>query len=376
MSLLNQAVEFSIQHEINWSHDPSLDPTGYGVHHSDPAPWNKLKGPVHKRGAVSGVIYRGGQLLKSWGDTERADQTFSVAKSYLALLCGKAIELGLIHHLDDYVDATLKANAVSSDEGFSDAHNSLITWRHLLSQTSEWQGISFGIPDQVEHNRHVVLDPKPILGKKGEARTIHPPGTYWEYNDVRINQLSRALLHLYRKPLGEVFKELFLNPLGSSGNFAWEGYEDSWVEVVTAHHTPITTGISSQRVQKICSVPGGSHWGGGVRIGTLDQARIALMMLNRGHIHKGDTASALINASWIDEMQTPCPIAPFYGLLTWLNPGRKTFPGASEDAYFMFGAGGNYVWIDKSLDAVIVVRWIDPAHFPEFTIRVAKALST
>ena len=73
-------------------------------------------------------------------------------------------------------------------------------------------------------------------------------------------------------------------------------------------------------------------------------------------------------------MRTPCPLAPFYGLLTWLNPGRKTFPGASESAYFMFGAGGNYVWIDPELDAVIVVRWINPAHFPKFTTMIATAL--
>jgi hypothetical protein len=41
----------------------------------------------------------------------------------------------------------------------------------------------------------------------------------------------------------------------------------------------------------------------------------------------------------------------------------------------MFGAGGNYVWIDPDLNAVIVVRWIEPAHFPIFTQKIAQALS-
>ena len=41
-------------------------------------------------------------------------------------------------------------------------------------------------------------------GKKGDKRPLQPPGTYWEYNAVRINQLSLALLHVFRRPLPEV----------------------------------------------------------------------------------------------------------------------------------------------------------------------------
>ena len=40
----------------------------------------------------------------------------------------------------------------------------------------------------------------------------------------------------------------------------------------------------------------------------------------------------------------------------------------------MVGAGGHYVWIDPALDAVIVVRWLDSAHFDEFTRRMTSAL--
>jgi hypothetical protein len=41
----------------------------------------------------------------------------------------------------------------------------------------------------------------------------------------------------------------------------------------------------------------------------------------------------------------------------------------------MFGAGGNYVWIEPAHQAVVVVRWIDPAHFPGFVSRMARALA-
>ena len=365
MKSLQTAVQFAKDHEVQWPRDPSAHPDQFGVHLADPPPWNVLLGPVYPRGGVNGVIYKNGQLLEAWGETSRADQTFSVAKSYLALLTGKAIELGLIKSLDQTVHETLTLLGQVEEIGFECVHNSLITWRHLLSQTSEWSGTSFGIPDQVEHFRHVVLDPKPVLGKKGEARELQTPGSYWEYNDVRINQLALALLYVYAKPLPEVLRLHFLDPLGCSEDFSWEGYSNSWIQIKDR---------STQAMRRVQSVPGGTHWGGGVRISASDQAKFGLMMLANGSVVQGDHSKQLISSEWINAMRTPCPLAPFYGLLTWLNPGRKTFPGASESAYFMFGAGGNYVWIDPHLDAVIVVRWIDPAYFPEFTQMIAKAL--
>jgi len=365
MNSLHNAAEFAKEHEINWARDPLAEPTKYGVHLTDPKPWNQLLGPVHPRGGVSGVVYKAGELIHMWGEPDRADQTFSVAKSYLALLTGKAIELGLITSLDQTVQASLSLRGNASPSGFESTHNAQITWRHLLSQTSEWTGTCFGIPDQVEHFRHVVLDPKPILGKKGDARQLQTPGSYWEYNDVRINQLSLALLYVYQESLAQVFRRYFLEPLSCADDFLWEGYENSWVQI---------TNTKEQTTERIQSVPGGTHWGGGVRISTTAQAKIGLMMLNEGAINEGANPKQLISSEWISAMRTPCPLAPFYGLLTWLNPERKTFPGASESAYFMFGAGGNYVWIDPELDAVIVVRWINPAHFPKFTSMIASAL--
>jgi CubicO group peptidase (beta-lactamase class C family) len=111
--------------------------------------------------------------------------------------------------------------------GFDSAHNRAITWEHLLTQTSEWQGECFGMPDQVEHYRHVSHDPKPPAGKKGELRPLREPGSYWEYNDVRINQLSLALLHLFKRPLPELFLESVLRPIGGGRDFQWEGYDDA-----------------------------------------------------------------------------------------------------------------------------------------------------
>ena len=234
MQQFNEAVTFAQSHEIPWPRDPTANLAQWGLHRDDPPPFNRLRGPVHPRGGVSGVIRVRGEEVAAWGEPDRADQTFSVAKTYLALLAGIAHSRGLLEPGERVSDRL-------PGIGFDSAHNRAITWEHLLTQTSEWQGECFGMPDQVEHYRHVSHDPKPPAGKKGELRPLREPGSYWEYNDVRINQLSLALLHLFKRPLPEVFLESVLQPIGGGRDFQWEGYDDAWVE------------IGGQRMQ---SVPG------------------------------------------------------------------------------------------------------------------------
>ena len=201
------AIDFAVAHEVGWPRDPFDAPLRWGVHHDDPPPYNCLRGPVHPRGGVSGLVLQHGRVATAWGEPERADLTFSVAKTYLAMLAGVAHGQGLLPDVDEPVVARLPGI------GFDSPHNRAITWRHLLEQTSEWEGSCFGIPDTVDRNRVVAHDPKPPRGRKGDARPLQPPGSYWEYNDVRINQLSLALLHLFSRPLPEVLDEALMQPL-------------------------------------------------------------------------------------------------------------------------------------------------------------------
>jgi CubicO group peptidase (beta-lactamase class C family) len=344
----SDAIAFSQAHEVPWTRDPAAEPARWGVHRDDPPPFNRLRGPVHARGGVSGVIRVRGEEVAAWGDPDRADLTFSVAKTYLALLAGIARSRGLLQPGERVADRL-------PGIGFDSPHNRAITWEHLLTQTSEWEGVCFGMPDQVEHYRRVAHDPKPAGGKKGEKRPLQPPGTYWEYNDVRINQLSLALLHLFRRPLPEVFRESVLEPIGGGRDFRWVGYDDAWVE------------IDGHRMQ---SVPGGTHWGAGVSISARDQARIGQLLLEGG----AQAGRELVPRDWVQRMREPCAIAPFYGLLAWLNLDGRLFRGASRASWFMIGAGGNYVWIDPEHEMVAVVRWLDSAWAEQFVGRVANAL--
>lgn len=334
---LQQAIQFSIEHESTW--DRQVD-ANWGVHVKDPAPWNRLLGPVHDRGPVSGAIALDGHKLATWGEPDRADLTFSIAKTYLALLAGVAHDRGLLSDLDEPVRVRVPGI------GFDDDHNASITWAQLLQQTSEWQGTCFGLPDQADHYRAVTFG-EPPNGKKGDLRPLQQPGTYWEYNDVRINQLSLALLHLFGEPLPDVFREAVARPSGASDAWDWVGYDHSWVEV---------------RGRRVQSVPGGTHWGGGMSISANDQLKIAQMLLDEGVA----SGRRVLSKEWIERMQTPCAIAPFYGYLVWLNTGQKMFPSVPASSYFGVGAGSSFMWIEPTRRLAVIVRWLNPEHADEF----------
>jgi CubicO group peptidase (beta-lactamase class C family) len=355
MTTLAQAIAFAQAHEVPWPRDPLADPSHWGVHHADPVPFNRLRGPVYERGPVSGVVLQRGAEIAAWGEPDRADLTFSVAKTYLALLAGVAHDRGLLPDVDEPVIERVPGI------GFESAHNRAVTWAQLLQQTSEWEGSCFGVPDTVDRYRHVSHEPRPPAGRKGDARPLQAPGTYWEYNDVRINQLSLALLHLFGAPLPQVFRDTILRPIGAGDGFRWDGYDDSWVDL------PAPSGNGAQRVQ---SVPGGTHWGGGVSISARDQARIGQLLLQRGR----QGGEQILSEAWVERLSEPCRIAPFYGMLTWLNRGGHAFPGAVEDSVFMVGAGGHLVWVDPARDVVVVARWLDPTFTTEFVALLARVL--
>lgn len=299
------------------------------------------------------ILHRG-EPIAQWGDVHRSDLTFSVAKTYLALLAGVAFDDGLL--LDVHEPVIARCPGI----GFEGERNARITWHHLLQQTSEWEGTCLGIPDQVDRYRWVSHQPGQAEGKKGEPRRLSDPGSRFEYNDVRINQLSLALLHLWQRPLPEVFAERILAPTGCSDPFEWNGYEQGWTEVGG---------------RRMLSVPGGSHWGGGVSISAMDQAKIGLMLMQEDRINH-DEGRAVLSPQWIARMQEPCAVAPFYGYLVWLNQSGQVFPAAPKSSWFAIGAGSSVTWIDAEQQLVCVLRWIDSARINECIAQLMAALMT
>ncbi|HET9387272.1 MAG TPA: serine hydrolase, partial [Gemmatimonadales bacterium] len=218
-------------------------------------PHSEAVGPFAPRGPATGVILRNGYIVAEWGEPARVDMTFSVTKSFLSTTVGLAFDRGMIRDLND----TVRTYVPTAE--FESEHNRTITWDHLLRQTSDWEGTLWGKPDWA--------DRPPANQPLAEyvARKHNAPGTSYKYNDVRVNVLAFAALQVWRRPLPQVLREYVMDPIGASNTWRWHGYENSWVV------------LDGERVQ---SVSGGGHWGGGMFISARDMARFGLLTLRRG----------------------------------------------------------------------------------------------
>jgi len=342
---LDAAVAFVRAHESAMDRD--IGAALADGHFSEPLPDGEIIGPVRPRGDPSGMILRGGRVVAQWGPVSAPDMTFSVTKSYLAICAGLAVADGLIGSVDD------RAGDLVPDL-FEAAQNRDITWRHLLQNTSEWEGTLWGKADRIDRNRSLDAAPgAPSL--KGTHRDLAAPGGFWEYNDIRVNVLAYALMRVFRRPLPEMLRERIMEPIGASGDWQWHGYRNSWAD------------IDGRQMQ---SVSGGAHWGGGLMIPTTDHARVGLMMARGGRWGERQ----LLPESWVTTCREPCPLNPAYGFLWRLNGGGAQFPSAPASSYFAVGVGQNVIWIDPELDLVAVVRWIEKGKFDDFASAVMAAL--
>jgi CubicO group peptidase (beta-lactamase class C family) len=346
---LAAAAAFAQEHDSTWPYSLYLPDGRYigNAYVNDQPPHDRPIGIVRPRGGPAGVIVRGGRIVTQWGDITRPDTTYSAAKSYVALTAGIACDDGLIRSLDDRVaDYAL-------DDAFASEHNRAITWRHLLQQTSEWQGEVWGKPDSVDHNRQagsVAAD----NSRKGTLRTLEPPGTRWEYNDVRVNRVALCLTQLFRRSLADVLRERIMEPIGASSTWEWRGYDNARVV------------FDGREVE---SVSGGGHWGGGLFISAEDHARVGLLV-RRGGAWNG---RQLVSRQYLAQLAKPSEANPQYGFMWWLNTGRKLFPSAPEDSVFALGGGQHMVWVAPSVDLVAAMRWVDKPHCDALLGRIAAA---
>lgn len=329
---INEAVEWAKTNETDY-------PVNL-MHHiranNNNKTWDdgEVLGPAKPRGKPNGFIIKDGFIVAEWGDTERVDLTYSVSKSYISTCAGIAFDRGLIKDMHDPV-----YKYVPTGE-FDSPHNRKITWRHMLQQTNEWDGTLWG--------KHYKAAPP-----EGEAVDAQEPGTRYEYNDTRVNATALTLLHVLRKPLPQVLRENIMEPIGASNTWRWHGYRNSWIE------------LDGQRVQ---SVSGGGHWGGGMWVNSIDQAKFGLLWLNKGKW--GD--KQLLSEEYVEMATAKGDVNPVYGYMWWMNPER--WPSAPETCYSAIGTAGNYVWCDPEHDILVVTRWVDHYEIDGMIKHVMAAL--
>ena len=337
---LDAAIKFAIASENPATKDLAVDlATTFGRE-----PFDTPIGPVQPRGALNGLIIHHGFIVAEWGDTSRVDMTFSVTKSFLSTVVGLAFQKGLIRDLTDRVRDYVPGTGL-----FEGPHNSAITWEHLLRQTSDWQGTLWGKPDWADR-------PEGQTPADWPNRKLSEPGTRYKYNDVRVNVLALAALHVIRQPLPQVLREEVMDPIGASATWRWHGYDNAWID------------LDGQRMQ---SMTGGGHWGGGMFISARDMARFGYLFLRNGKWRDRQ----IVSPKWIDMARTPGPANPNYGFMNWfLNTDRKPLPATPANSVTFQGNGSNIIYIDWDHDLVVVVRWIQQRSLNEFLGQVIAAL--
>jgi CubicO group peptidase (beta-lactamase class C family) len=318
-AMLQQAIEYAKTRDSQWGK------TDYMA--DQVRTFGRPLGQVPaSHGPTNGIIIRHGFIVAEFGDTSVVEPTYSVAKSYLSTILGLTIDRGMIKSIKDPVRDYIK------DGGYDSPHNSRITWENHARQASEWEGTMFGKPSTfIGHDEFGNGEMKP--------RDIHDPGTYYEYNDVRVNRLSLSLLRLWKRPLPAVLKTEFMDPIGASDTWRWLGYDNADVEVDG---------------KTMRSVPGGTRWGAGLWMNSRDHARFGLLMSRMGNWN----GRQLVSSSWITQATTRGgpENSNDYGYLWWLNAkgGTKGVPTTSYQAQ---GNGSNTIFIDPEHDLVIVWRW-------------------
>jgi CubicO group peptidase (beta-lactamase class C family) len=338
-ALLDSAIRFAINNEVKMDYDLRIANMKSYAREPD----YKILGPMKQRGKPAGIILKNGYIVAQWGDIERVDMTFSVTKSYLSTVAGLAIDNGLIANIDENV------NKYVWDNTFEGAHNSTITWRHLLTQSSDWAGCLFDICDWADR------PPKDGDIDDWKNRKRFASGTHYQYNDVRVNVLAYSLLQVWRKPLPMILKEKIMDPIGASSSWRWFGYEKSYVNM---------DGLMMQ------SVSGGGHHGGGIFINSLDQARFGLLFLRKGKWKN----QQLLSEKWVDAAHQPSAANKSYGLMWWTNEEGK-MGNFSKNIYSANGFGGNFIVVDNEHDLVIVTRWLEPDKLGDLVKIVIDASS-
>ena len=295
-----------------------------------------------ERAGTNGLVIRRGYVVAEWGDTERPDPTYSVAKSMLSTMTGIALDRGLIGKVDDPVAALIK------DGGYDSPQNSRVTWRHHLQQESEWEGEMWG--------KNANFIGTEAFGRaERKPRAIQAPGAFYEYNDVRINRFALSLLRIFKKPLPDVFRDEVMNPIGASSTWKWVPYTNAYLDIDG---------------KRMASVSGGTRWGGGVWINSYDMARFGLLWLRNGKWG----SKQIVSPGYVKMATTPSAHGPDYGFLWWLNTKQALWPGSPADAYRAVGQGGNIILISPSHDLVVVWRW--SAEAGEGFRRVVAAITS
>jgi CubicO group peptidase (beta-lactamase class C family) len=238
---------------------------------------------------------------------------FSMSKTFAAVLVGCAARDGLIdsaqQHLVEFVPG------LSAKPGYRD-----ITLEHLLRMTS-------GIDFEEESTSGAVLYYTTDLRSETRAYDVKwPPGEHYQYGSINA-QLLWEVLHsrLGHRTVASYFEERLWKALGAERPAAW--------------------GLDSAEngVEKLS---------GGLSATARDYARLGVLFQHRGRVADRE----IISEQWLSDSLAEDPIAGVVHTTDGaVRRGRyQWFWTLDGSCYFAKGYNGQYIFVDRDRDVVIV----------------------
>ncbi len=264
------------------------------------------------------LVFKNDSLLfeKYWNDTDEhtTSNSFSMAKSFCAMLIGKAIDEGYIKNLDQRVGDFIPE--------FSQGKNASLTIRHLLQMAS-------GIPFGESYNSPFGYMAKAYYGDDLVAETMKftiekEPGTFWIYEGGNTVLLGIILKKATGRTVSEYFFQKIWSCIGAEDAAYWNLDKAGGMEKTFS----------------------------GFYATARDYGRIGKLYLHNG-ICENDT---VISASFVQESIAPNMVqdatgqpCTWYGLHWWLGQYKE------KDFFSCRGMRGQYIAVIPE-DNLILVR--------------------
>jgi CubicO group peptidase (beta-lactamase class C family) len=262
--------------------------------------------------------------------------SFSISKTYAALLVGCALADGLFPSLDarivDYVPS------LSSKPGYQ-----AIQLEHLLRMTS---GIDY---DEESAQTAVLYYTHDLRGYLGAYDAKWPPGSRYAYGSINIQLLWSALsATIPDDSVSKYFEKRLWKPLGASRGASW------------------SLDARESGVERFFS---------GFNATARDHALLGLVYLERGTLN----GRTIVPDSWVRDSLAPDPIA---GVVE-ITDGRvrrgkyQWFLTLDGRAFFSKGYRGQYVFVVPESRTVFVRfgEGYGDVNWPDLFLELARALS-
>ncbi len=264
------------------------------------------------------VVHRG-RLIHEYGDTKKPRNIYSVRKSVLSVLIGMYVDRGLID-----LDQSLADLDVNDIAGLSPRERAA-TVRQLLQSRS-------GVYHEAAYETPAAKAQRPERGS-------HPPGDFWYYNNWDFNALGGILQQRTGKTVFETLRDDLATPL------QFEDFQFS-------RDTEFVRESASKFPAYV------------MKLSARDLARVGLLMARNGQW----AGRQLVSEKWVAKSTAAHTLVPpgwqGYALMWWAPQKAWPFWKRHDDqVFFGWGNGGQFLFVDRGRDLVIVHQVDLPRFF-------------